>query len=132
MQKVRQSGFTLVELMIVVAIIGILAAVAYPAYTRHVVKSRRTDAQRLLLDYAANMERFYSVNGTYKNGANCGVSAPSASYYTVACAADATSPASYTVTATPVATLSQSSDGTLTLNNTGTKGGSVNSGNWAN
>lgn len=130
MRNMRKNGFTLVELMIVVAIIGILAAVAYPAYTRHVVKSRRTDAQRMLQEQAAGIERYYTVNSTYMNGASCGnFTAASMAYYGFACVGSASS---FTLTATPIPGRSQASDGNLTLNNTGAKGGSNNSGNWAN
>lgn len=126
MQKVRHAGFTLVELMIVVAIMGILAAVAYPAYTRHVVKSRRTDAQRLLVEQAAGIERFYSVNGVYSTSApTCGgVTMSNTAYYVYTCVG-ATS--SFTLTATPASGSSQTSDGSLTLDNTGAK-----TGTWTN
>lgn len=61
----KAKGFTLIELMIVVAIVGILAAVAYPSYTRHVEATRRTDAQASLMAFAQAMERLYSEDGTY-------------------------------------------------------------------
>ncbi len=55
-----QRGFTLIELMIVVAIIAIIAAVAYPAYTQHIIKARRSDAEGALLNFANAMERYYT------------------------------------------------------------------------
>ncbi|HED35096.1 MAG TPA: type IV pilin protein [Gammaproteobacteria bacterium] len=58
-------GFTLVELMIVVAIIGILAAVGYPAYNKSVTKSNRADAIGSLLAVAGRMEEYYMNNDTY-------------------------------------------------------------------
>lgn len=56
-------GFTLVELMVVVAIVGILTAVAIPAYNQSIRKSRRTDAKSALLDLAGREERYYNTNG---------------------------------------------------------------------
>lgn len=59
------SGFTLIELMIVVAVVAILAAIAYPNYTEHVRKTRRGQAKADLVEYAQLAERYHTVNNTY-------------------------------------------------------------------
>lgn len=59
------AGFTIVELVIVVAIIGILTAVALPMYLDHIARSHRTAAKAALVDAAQNMERFFTRNNTY-------------------------------------------------------------------
>jgi len=59
-------GFTLIELMIVVAVVAILAAVAFPAYTQYVEQTRRADAQSALLNAAQNLERCFTRNNSYK------------------------------------------------------------------
>lgn len=61
----RSRGFTLAELMIAVAVVGILAAAAVPSYREHIAASRRTDAKSALLAVAQAMERHYTERGTY-------------------------------------------------------------------
>lgn len=63
----RARGFTLLELMIITVVIGILGAIAFPAYQQHVAASRRADAKGALLDLAQRMERIYAEQGTYAN-----------------------------------------------------------------
>ena len=61
----RHAGFTLIELMITVAIVSILAAVAYPSYRDYIERSRQSEAQALLMESAQWMERFYAENYRY-------------------------------------------------------------------
>lgn len=113
----REQGFSLVELMISVAIMGILASIAYPAYNRYVIESRRVDAQRAMVEYMQSLERHFTGSGSYANGAACGGTAPpNPAMYTLGCAVNA---GVATITAT--ATGGQATDGDLTLNSTGAK-----------
>jgi type IV pilus assembly protein PilE len=70
------AGFTLIELMIVVAVVGILAAVAYPLYTEYVQRSRITEATSTMNDMRVRMEQYFQDNRTYANGGACGVADP--------------------------------------------------------
>lgn len=74
MKKTR--GFTLIELMIVVAIIGILAAIAYPSYVNHITRSNRAAAQACLAEYAQLAERVYTTNLRYDAFPNAPVPDP--------------------------------------------------------
>lgn len=72
MVRINVKGFTLIELMIVVAIIGIIAAIAYPSYLEQVKSTRRGDAQGALMSFANAMERYYTQNGSYLGAAGSG------------------------------------------------------------
>lgn len=61
----RTTGFTLIELMITVAIIAILARIAYPSYQQYILKSHRADAKTALLDLATRQERLFTLQNTY-------------------------------------------------------------------
>ena len=75
-----QAGFTLIEILVAVAIVGILAAIAIPSYQQNILKSQRVDAMNALLNLAAQEERYYTTNNTYTNVvANLGYSPASTS-----------------------------------------------------
>lgn len=79
----RTAGFTLIELLIAVAIIGILASIAYPSYTRYVERSRVTDGQTGLMQAAAEMERCYTVNNSYETTCLTTTRSPEGVYPTI-------------------------------------------------
>lgn len=75
--RTRQKGFTLLEMVVVVAVIGILLGIAIPSYQNYVIRSNRTEGQALLSDAAARQERYYSQNpgvGYTKDVAKLGMS----------------------------------------------------------
>lgn len=121
--KNKMSGFSLLELLITVMIIGVLAAIAYPAYIDHMNKTRRTDGQAALMNLASYMESYYTENNTYVGAtlANLGLTAASPQgFYNVGITnASATA---YTLSATPVGAQATDTCGTLTLTNTNVRG----------
>jgi type IV pilus assembly protein PilE len=121
---VRRAGFTLIELMIAVAIVAILAMIAVPAYTSQMVKGRRSSAEAVLLDIAQRQQQYLlDVRGYAANVAALNTTIPVAvsNYYTIAIAPAAGPPPSFTASATPLAGTAQASDVVLTIDNTGAK-----------
>lgn len=123
--KKNTSGFTLVELMIVVAIVGILSSIAYPSYVEHVLKGRRVIAQGELLAFASAMEQYYVQNGSdYRDGVVDGVApdvypVDGADMYTIAVTAVTAS--AYTIKATPNAGTAQYENGFVQIDSTGAR-----------
>lgn len=117
-----ECGFTLVEMMIVVAIIGILAAIAYPSYTQYVQRANRAEARAALLENAQFLERSYTMANRYDEaGALPHIQSPSNgdARYDIAVEAAAQT---FTLSATPTGTMAGDDCGTLTLTNTGVRG----------
>ncbi|HRN61216.1 MAG TPA: type IV pilin protein [Luteimonas sp.] len=117
----RAAGFSLIEVMVVVAIIGIIASIALPSYNEHVRKTRRAAGTACALVVAQQMERFYTANLTYvgaaANTATCRDSATDFYNVTVGSLGAKT----YTVTAAPIGAQSGDSCGSLTVNQAGTQ-----------
>lgn len=129
----RQRGFTLIEIMITVAIVGIVAAIALPSYRSYVDRARRADARAQLMQAAQFMQRFYTANDQYVNdraGNNISTQMPSNLMRSptdgpqiYALTVDATV-SNYTLTMAPLSTSTLANDacGSFTLTSTGVRG----------
>jgi len=125
----KNSGFTLIELMIVVVIMGIIAAIALPAYSSYMTDARRAEAKTMLIEMAGEQYRYYSENNSYAAdlttlGYNSDAELSDNGFYSVSVTAQTAS--SYTLTAAPVAGSVQAENDTacksLTINSIGAKG----------
>lgn len=124
----RSSGFTLIEVMVVVVIVAILVAVAYPSYQDYLRKGRRATAQAFMMEIANKQQQFLIDTRGYALGAGAVAAlglTPAADvsrYYTLNVdPAAPTTPPSFNITATPVVGSPQAGDGVLELNHLGAK-----------
>ncbi len=123
----KVMGFTLIELMIVVAVIAVLAAIAYPSYTAQVRKSKRAAAKAELVEYAQRAERQHTLNNSYMNfkfveNNATSIASPrdgSKAMYQVTVSAPTAN--TFTLTAVPQGDQAKDPCGTITLNQAGVK-----------
>jgi len=126
----RQRGFTLIELMIVIAIVALLAGIAMPSYTQYVTRSSRESVQAELIELAGVQDKIFlnsnaycaNVTGAYTGSSTGGLGWSSGrsrdTRYTISATVVG---ASFTLTAAPVAGSSQTSDGNLSINSQGVR-----------
>ena len=142
MTNTRSGGFTLVELMIVVAIVGILATIGYPSYTSYVTGASRAAAKSELLQLASQQEKIYlnssayaisvttAYNGTSAGGLGRTDGKTSDGKYDLSITPATVGTQTYTLTATPVTGTSQAADGNITIDSAGTRSGTVCCASW--
>ena len=134
--RAKNSGFTLVELMIVVVIIAILAGIAYPSYKNYTIKSKRSDAYNALTEAATDQEKFYSQNMRFATSMKAlnslhGLSSTTRTspegYYSITTSGGTT----YTLTATAQGDqINDTACLTITLTSSGVKGGKSGKACW--
>jgi type IV pilus assembly protein PilE len=124
MKLPSHRGFTLIEVMITIVIIGILLAIAVPAYSNYVIRGNRAAAQQHLMDISQRETQALADSRTYKSSVadlNM-VTPPSVSkFYTISIVASNAAPPTFTVTATPISGSKQEADGNLSIDQAGTK-----------
>lgn len=124
-QMKKNTGFTLIEIMVVVAIVGILTSIAYPAYQESIRRSNRAAAKAALLDIASRQEKFFSLNNQYTDLATLKVSTTltnnsSTNIYILSMNINnANNPPTFTATATAQGNQAGDSCGNFSINNYG-------------
>lgn len=126
----HQLGFTLIELMVTVVIIGILSAIAYPSYTQYVLRTNRAEARAILLESVQFFERNYTTANRYdQTSAGVAIVLPyltspktGTAKYNITAAYGAAPAQTFTLSAAPTGVMSGDTCGTYTLDNAGVQG----------
>ena len=130
MHRQGQSGFTLIELMVAVAILAILAAIVWPGYQQHVIRGQRAAAQAQMLDLASRQQQFLLANRSYASQSQleaAGYALPAEVAARYAYEIELGSAGGYLIRFVPLSGSTQANDGTLTLDHLGNRGPS---GKW--
>ncbi|MFK8398535.1 type IV pilin protein [Pseudomonas sp. BGr12] len=120
----RADGFTLVELLVCLTLIGILLGIALPAYQEHIQRVRRVDAQKSLVELAQSLERFYTSHGTYVGATLPFDQSPrdaGKAFYRLGFASGPDE-SGYVLQAEPVGAMARDACGVLTLASSGLRG----------
>ena len=120
----KSRGFTVVELVIAIAIVGILTAIAIPSYQGHLKKGRRADAQQFVSQVAQRQQQYLLDARAFAGDlTELGMAVPTgvSKFYKVTIDAVAGPPPLFTITAAPVAGTAQDGDGALKIDNNGTR-----------
>lgn len=130
----RQLGFSLIELMIVVAVIGLLSAIALPSYSQYIKRGKRAEARSEVLKAGGWLERYYTENNRYSDTTASTVNAAFTSRFSAVPSTGAANynisltvaASSFTVTAAPTGSMSGDDCGSYTLTNTGSIASTAN------
>ena len=105
MKSRHAAGFTIIEIMIVIGVVALLAALAMPSYRDYILRGKLVEAHSALSDFRVRQEQFYQDNRRYDGGGlgGCGAAAPNSKYFTFTCAPGAAPAQTYSATATGIA-----------------------------
>jgi type IV pilus assembly protein PilE len=124
MAQALQRGFTLIELMVVIMIVGVLSAIAYPAYSDYLIKGSRAAAQSHLQELALAQQQYLADNRVYADTIaklNVAPAGNVTDFYTIPDPVVTATPPTFVLSAVPISTKRNKNDGTLTISNTGAK-----------
>ncbi len=125
-------GFSLIEILVALAIVAILGSIAFPSYQSYIRKGHRADEQNYLMTLAQQNQQYFIDNRDYTTSVTALAAVPASvsPYYGTPVITVTASPPSFSITATPIGSQAADSCGALTINSAGTKSSASGSGCW--